>query len=75
MAREKLWDHLGTGTTLKNGGRGLAFADSHCGAYGVIYLNAWFPVGGTILEELGRDGLVGGDVAVEGAVGFKIQHP
>lgn len=48
MVREKVWEHLGTGTTLKNGGGGLAFADSHYGVHRLVYLNAWFPVGGTI---------------------------
>lgn len=48
IGREKLREHPGTGTTLKNGEGYLAFADSHRGPHRLIYLNSWFPVGGTV---------------------------
>ena len=33
--------------------------------------NAWSPVGGTVWEELGRRGLIGGGVSLRG-VGFEV---
>lgn len=40
----------------------------------LIYVNAWFPVGGTFLGRIGRCGLVGGCVPVEMGFGLSKAH-